>query len=228
MGDASRLDELAPLAAVVSCFGLQQMPQQAQVLAHWTRALSPGQLPACNELDACLQCLAGGGLPAMPGWRGPGWRGPDGLEGWRVGSFCIFCLPAPPWIRRQHPPSLHPPQLPARRSLAAGGVLCVCFWPQAVEDSGPWQRLAQLTAPSRPQPDWEADIPGAALREGAELLQVSRHHAGRLDHLPPVLSKGHIGAVGLLCSGECMPAPASHHLACRLPCLPRLPGCRTR
>ena len=42
VGDASRLDELAPLAGVVSVFGLQQMPQPAAVLANWTRALAPG------------------------------------------------------------------------------------------------------------------------------------------------------------------------------------------
>ena len=42
VGDASRLDDLAPLAAVVSCFGLQQMQQPAEVLANWTRALEPG------------------------------------------------------------------------------------------------------------------------------------------------------------------------------------------
>ena len=69
VGDASRLDDLPPLAAVVSCFGLQQMPQPAQVLAHWTRALSPGRLPACGELA---------------GW------GADGLAG-----LCLLCWAAP-------------------------------------------------------------------------------------------------------------------------------------
>lgn len=42
VGDASRLDKLAPLAGVVSVFGLQQMPQPAAVLANWTQALAPG------------------------------------------------------------------------------------------------------------------------------------------------------------------------------------------
>ncbi|PSC67659.1 methyltransferase type 11 isoform A [Micractinium conductrix] len=92
-GDASRLEGLPPLAAVVSVFGLQQMPAPAQVLAAWTRALAPG------------------------------------------------------------------------------GVLCVCYWPAVVEgEGGPWQRLSDLTASSRPAPDWEAGIPGAALAAGADVL----------------------------------------------------------
>ncbi|KAI7837870.1 hypothetical protein COHA_008357 [Chlorella ohadii] len=96
VGDASRLDKLAPLAGVVSVFGLQQMPQPAAVLANWTQALAPG------------------------------------------------------------------------------GVLCVCFWPQVVEERGPWQLLTALTASFRPQTEWEQGIPGDALREGAQLLQDER------------------------------------------------------
>ncbi|PRW39171.1 Methyltransferase type 11 [Chlorella sorokiniana] len=96
VGDASRLDDLAPLAGVVSVFGLQQMPQPAAVLANWTRALAPG------------------------------------------------------------------------------GVLCVCYWPQIVEERGPWQLLTALTASFRPQTDWEQCIPGHALGEGAQLLQDER------------------------------------------------------
>eukprot|EP00887_Chlorella_sp_A99_P002454 scaffold10.g2454.t1 len=85
---------LQPVGAIVSCFGLQQMPNQAAVLAAWTRLLMPG------------------------------------------------------------------------------GVLAVCYWPRSVEETGPWQRLFDLTADTaaRNAADWEADIPGAALREGAELL----------------------------------------------------------
>ena len=62
---------------------------------------------------------------------------------------------------------------PCATPAAAGGVLCVCFWPQVVEAAGgPWQRLFELPASLRPQQDWEEGIPGAALREGAELVQV--------------------------------------------------------
>jgi ubiquinone/menaquinone biosynthesis C-methylase UbiE len=43
VGDASSPPAgLAPLAGVFSCFGLQQMPEPARVLANWTRALQPG------------------------------------------------------------------------------------------------------------------------------------------------------------------------------------------
>ena len=43
VGDATAVDPaLLPLACVFSCFGLQQMPEPAQVLAAWTRALAPG------------------------------------------------------------------------------------------------------------------------------------------------------------------------------------------
>lgn len=96
VGDACRLDDLAPLAGVLSVFGLQQMPQPAEVLASWTRALHPG------------------------------------------------------------------------------GVLSVCFWPPTVEERGPWKRLADITPRFKPPGQWDADIPGAALLEGAELLQDSR------------------------------------------------------
>lgn len=48
-GDASRLDELGPLAGVLSMFGLQQMPAPAQVLANWAAALQPG--------GACCVCF---------------------------------------------------------------------------------------------------------------------------------------------------------------------------
>lgn len=56
-------------------------------------------------------------------------------------------------------------------------MLCVCFWPQVVEERGPWQLLTALTASFRPQTDWEQGIPGDALREGAQLLQVGSRHA---------------------------------------------------
>lgn len=65
------------------------------------------------------------------------------------------------------------PHAPATRP-AAGGVLRVCFWPQIVEERGPWQLLTALTASFRPQTDWERGIPGDALAEGAQLLQVGR------------------------------------------------------
>lgn len=50
----------------------------------------------------------------------------------------------------------------------------MAFWPQQVEARGPWQRLQELTASFRPQTDWDAEIPSAALAEGAELLQARR------------------------------------------------------
>ena len=208
VGDASRLAELAPLAAVVSCFGLQQMPQPAQVLAHWTRALRPGQLPACAELG--------------------------GVGGRRAGSF--ECWPWLPPLKTSPlaTPALAAPTSAACSPLAAGGVLCVCFWPQAVEDSGPWQRLAQLTAPSRPQPDWEADLPGAALREGAELLQVCWPGSLQLA----VLIICHLCCMGVTlespgrCAQElaCLLLPAHLLTCCLLPAVRPacLPGCRTR
>lgn len=56
--------------------------------------------------------------------------------------------------------------------LLAGGVLSVCFWPPTVEERGPWKRLADITPRFKPPGQWDADIPGAALLEGAELLQV--------------------------------------------------------
>lgn len=71
-----------------------------------------------------------------------------------------------PASRRLHAP------LAARPPPAAGGVLCVCFWPQIVEERGPWQLLTALTSSFRPQTDWEQAIPGDALGEGAQLLQV--------------------------------------------------------
>lgn len=60
------------------------------------------------------------------------------------------------------------------RALGPGGVLAVCFWPPTVEEEGPWKRLFELTVGFKPQADWEAEIPAAALREGAKLLQVLR------------------------------------------------------
>jgi hypothetical protein len=63
--------------------------------------------------------------------------------------------------------------LPTCRGPWPGGVLAVCYWPAAVEESGPWQRLFQLTA-GKPQADWEGEIPSAALRQGAQLVLVSK------------------------------------------------------
>ncbi|EFN52919.1 hypothetical protein CHLNCDRAFT_138504 [Chlorella variabilis] len=60
------------------------------------------------------------------------------------------------------------------RALHPGGVLSVCFWPPTVEERGPWKRLADITPRFKPPGQWDADIPGAALLEGAELLQDSR------------------------------------------------------
>lgn len=62
VGDASRLDELAPLAGVVSVFGLQQMPQPSAVLANWTRALAPGELLRGSRgwgRELALWCMLG-------------------------------------------------------------------------------------------------------------------------------------------------------------------------
>lgn len=59
VGDASRLDELGPLAGVLSVFGLQQMPAPVQVLANWAAALQPG--------GACCVCF----WPQQVEARGP-------------------------------------------------------------------------------------------------------------------------------------------------------------
>lgn len=67
VGDASRLDELGPLAGVLSVFGLQQMPAPAQVLANWAAALQPGGAAwgdGCRAFPAC---------PASQVLRACGW-----------------------------------------------------------------------------------------------------------------------------------------------------------
>lgn len=49
VGDASRLSSspgLAPVAGILSVFGLQQMPQPGSVLADWVRCLEPGGVAA--------------------------------------------------------------------------------------------------------------------------------------------------------------------------------------
>ncbi|KAL4427344.1 hypothetical protein ABPG77_003253 [Micractinium sp. CCAP 211/92] len=60
-GDASRLDELGPLAGVLSVFGLQQMPAPAQVLANWAAALQPG--------GACCVCFWPQQVEAAGPWQ---------------------------------------------------------------------------------------------------------------------------------------------------------------
>ncbi len=42
VGDACSLPALSPIAAILSTFGLQQMPSPAKVLKHWVDALTPG------------------------------------------------------------------------------------------------------------------------------------------------------------------------------------------
>lgn len=94
--DATDLSSLGPLAGVVSCFGLQQMPRPASVLASWTRALSPGGegrgLPSTNR--ACLLHCALQMPPCLPPDPAPlpnrpqaaccAWR--SGRSRWRRGG----------------------------------------------------------------------------------------------------------------------------------------------
>lgn len=43
VGDATQLpDQYGRVAGILSCFALQQMPQQSTVLATWVKALAPG------------------------------------------------------------------------------------------------------------------------------------------------------------------------------------------
>ena len=51
----------------------------------------------------------------------------------------------------------------------------MCYWPAQVEERGPRALLAQLTAPSRPPPDWEVSVPGLAVAQGpCQLLHDQR------------------------------------------------------
>ncbi len=63
MGDASAVPpDLAPLAGVFSCFGLQQMPQPEAVLRAWLAGLAPrGVLAVCY-------------WPPPQGQSAPAWR----------------------------------------------------------------------------------------------------------------------------------------------------------
>lgn len=122
VGDASCLDDLAPLCAVVSVFGLQQMPAPAQVLANWTRALSPGGVlsvcfwPLSVEEAGPWQRLTQLTAPARPAadWEAgiPGEalaHGADlvrdervqhGMEWASVGAFWEGMTRAGPWHSR--------------------------------------------------------------------------------------------------------------------------------
>jgi ubiquinone/menaquinone biosynthesis C-methylase UbiE len=56
-------------------------------------------------------------------------------------------------------------------SMAAGGILVVCYWPAIVENGGPWRRLIDLSNLKGSQVEgWEKHLLDQVVESGAEIL----------------------------------------------------------